>query len=134
MYRIFLILLLACPVFAGVWTYDVTGYMDFKTNALRDTTYNTIILYTFPTSYFNVYKSDFSAQTGTTTATAFYRITICANYTIKEITKRDNIDTALNSVILNSNVKACNIKLFDAYCKVSSETAKLDIAVKEYIK
>jgi len=129
-----LLLLLACPVFAGVWTYDITGYMDFKTNALRNTTYNTLILYSSSITYFNIFKTDFSAQTGTTTATAFYRITVCTNYTFKDTIKRDNIAIALGDVILNSNVKACNIKIFDAYCKVSSETVKADVLIKEYIK
>jgi len=126
--------ILFSPVFAGTWTYNVQGYMDFKTQALRDTTYNVAALRITSTTAGGISKINYAAQTGTTTASAFYRLDIDVNYTVGCIEDRNAIDTAINNVLANANVKGCKIDIKNTYCKQAEESPKADVVIRTYTK
>ena len=133
--KIIFLLFISQSLYAGVWTYDIDGTIDFKTSSLRNTTYNTIILRVSSESVGGVWKQDFAAYSGTGTATAaFYRVNISLNYTVNGISERDKLDTTINNTISNTNVKACNIEIFNGYCKRAQEADIPIVPVKSYIK
>ena len=131
-----LFILCSCSLFAyaGTRTYNIVGWANFKTQALRNNVYNTIMNNIASIDMSIVTKENYSAQTGTTTANAGYRISVCINYFEVDINKRNSIDTAISNIMTNTNLENCNIKIFNSYSKIASEEYIPNVLVKEYIK